>query len=79
MSEWIVESIGWLSTITFLVSIIIPQRVRLHEFGMVTSVLTGFYAFEHGATAIWVKWIIAFFFHVYMRMKLRGLTTNLNK
>lgn len=66
------EIIGWLSTATFLFSIVLPQRVRLHQWGMATAVMTGYYAYEHGATAIWVKWVIAFFFHFYMWNKLRA-------
>lgn len=66
-----VEVIGWISTATFLFSIILPYRIRLHEWGMFTSVTTGIYAYSHGATAIWVKWFIAFFFHLYMRQKLK--------
>lgn len=66
-----IERIGWISTITFLISIVLPHRVRLHQWGMFTAVTTGFYAFYHDATAIWVKWIIAFFFHLYMLRKLR--------
>ena len=67
----LIEGIGWLSTITFLVSILIPQRIHLHGMGLITSVTTGIYAFAHGATAIWVKWVIAFFFHAYMIVRLR--------
>jgi hypothetical protein len=69
--EIAIEAIGWVSTITFLVSIVLPQRLRLHEWGMFTSVTTGIYAYAHGATAIWVKWVIAFFFHLYVVVKLR--------
>jgi len=67
----LMEAIGWISTITFLISIVLPRRVRLHEWGMFTSVTTGIYALHYGATAIWVKWFIAFFFHGYMWLKLR--------
>ena len=56
------EAIGWLSTITFLISIVLPQRQKLHEWGVFTAVTTGVYAYYHGATAIWVKWLIAFSF-----------------
>lgn len=66
------EIIGWISTGTFLYSIISPRRTRLHEWGMFTAVFTGAYGYYHGATAIWVKWVIAFFFHGYMRWKIRG-------
>lgn len=66
----LIETIGWISTATFLISIILPRRIRLHEWGMFTSVTTGIYAYSHGATAIWVKWLIAFFFHGYMRWML---------
>ncbi len=72
--DWItylIEAIGWVSTATFLFSIILPNRVRLHSWGMFTSVTTGIYAYAHGATAIWVKWILAFFFHGYMWWKLK--------
>lgn len=72
--EWkeiVLEAIGWISTVTFLISIVLPQRVRLHEWGVFTSLTTGVYAYAHGATAIWVKWLIAFFFHIYMSFKLR--------
>jgi hypothetical protein len=65
-----IEGIGWLSTLTFLISIVLPCRVRLHEWGMFTAITTGVYAYAHDATAIWVKWLIAFFFHLYMRLKL---------
>ena len=68
--ELTIEIIGWTSTATFLISIVLPQRIRLHELGMFTSITTGIYAYAHGATAIWVKWVIAFFFHLYMRRKL---------
>ena len=66
-----IEAIGWISTLTFLFSIILPHRVRLHQWGMFTSITTGIYGYSHGATAIWVKWVIAFFFHLYMWNKLR--------
>jgi hypothetical protein len=69
--EILIEGIGWFSTLTFLYSIINPKRIRLHEWGMITSVATGIYGYSHGATAIWVKWIIAFFFHLYMWKILR--------
>lgn len=65
-----IEAIGWISTATFLISIILPHRVHLHQWGVFTSITTGVYAFAHDATAIWVKWIIAFFFHLYMWYKL---------
>jgi hypothetical protein len=68
------ETIGWVSTGTFLFSIVLPQRVRLHEWGMFTAVTTGVYGYYHGATAIWVKWVIAFFFHMYMRIKIKKTT-----
>lgn len=67
----IIECIGWISTATFLLSIVLPQRVRLYEWGMFTAVTTGIYGYAHGATAIWVKWFIAFFFHMYMWRKLK--------
>lgn len=67
----LIEIIGWTSTAAFLFSIVLAQRVRLHQWGMFTSVTTGFYAYAHGATAIWVKWVIALFFHFYMWNKLR--------
>jgi hypothetical protein len=71
MHSLVIEIIGWLSTAAFLVSIVSPNRVRLHELGVFTSVTTGIYAYSHGATAIWVKWGIAFFFHLYMWRKLK--------
>ena len=66
----IVEIIGWTSTLTFLISIVMPQRVHLHALGIFTAVTTAFYAYAHDATAIWVKWVIAFFFHSYMLLKI---------
>ena len=66
-----IEAIGWISTATFLLSIVLPDRIRLHQWGMFTAVTTGYYAYQHAATAIWVKWLIAFFFHLYMWQKLR--------
>ncbi|MCC6138144.1 MAG: hypothetical protein IT287_05900 [Bdellovibrionaceae bacterium] len=66
----IIEIIGWISTATFLISIVLPQRLGLHQWGVFTSVTTGIYAYSHGATAIWVKWFIAFFFHLYMWYKI---------
>ena len=71
MKDFGMEAVGWLSTITFLISIVLPQRQKLHEWGVFTAVTTGVYAYYHGATAIWVKWLIAFFFHGYMWWKLR--------
>ena len=73
-----IEGIGWISTATFLISIILPNRVRLHQWGVFTSVTTGIYAYAHGATAIWVKWVIAFFFHLYMWHKLRNKKVDLS-
>lgn len=75
ISTFSIELIGWISTATFLISIILPQRIRLHEWGLITSITTGIYAYAHGATAIWVKWVIAFFFHAYMWNKLRTQKT----
>jgi hypothetical protein len=66
----IIEIIGWFSTLLFLVSILMPQRVHLHSLGTITSITTGIYAYHHGATAIWVKWCIALFFHCYMWIKI---------
>ena len=65
-----IEIIGWISTLVFLLSIIVPQREHLHAMGILSSVTTGIYAYSYGATAIWVKWFIAFFFHSYMWYKL---------
>ncbi|MBK7962201.1 MAG: hypothetical protein IPK04_14085 [Bdellovibrionales bacterium] len=64
--EIMIEIVGWASTTAFLISILMPNRVRLHQVGIFSSVTTGIYAYAHGATAIWVKWAIAFFFHAYM-------------
>ncbi|MBX9767976.1 MAG: hypothetical protein K2X47_11955 [Bdellovibrionales bacterium] len=69
MESIYIEAVGWLSTLLFLVSILVPQRVHLHALGILTSITTGVYAYAHGATAIWVKWLIAFFFHGYMWYK----------
>lgn len=73
-NEIIIETIGWISTATFLYSIVVPQRINLHWLGVFTSVTTGIYGYAHGATAIWVKWLIAFFFHSYMIWKIRKET-----
>jgi hypothetical protein len=74
MKTWIIETIGWLSTASFLVSIVLPKRLHLHQLGVFTAVTTGIYAYAHGALAIWVKWAIAFFFHMYMcRKQANGL------
>ncbi len=71
----LIETIGWISTASFLLSIVMPRRVTLHQLGLFTSVTTGIYAYSHGATAIWVKWSIAFFFHLYMLRKRDELST----
>lgn len=65
-SEILIEIVGWASTASFLYSILVPNRIRLHQLGIFASVTTGVYAYAHGATAIWVKWLIALFFHAYM-------------
>lgn len=70
MRENIIEFIGWTSTGLFLLSILVPQRSHLHALGILTAITTGVYAYAHGATAIWVKWVIAFFFHSYMWYKI---------
>lgn len=70
MKTLIIETIGWTSTVLFLISILMPQRMHLHTLGVVTALTTGIYAYAHGATAIWVKWAIAFFFHAYMWYKM---------
>lgn len=72
MNEIGIEIVGWISTGLFLFSIVIPQRIHLHMLGLLTAVTTGIYAYYHGATAIWVKWLIAFFFHAYMWYKMRN-------
>ncbi len=72
----LLESIGWLSTGLFLFSILVPQRAHLHALGILTSITTGIYAYAHGATAIWVKWAIAFFFHSYMWYKIYSVSKN---
>lgn len=66
----LIEVVGWISSATFLISILLPNRVRLHQWGVFTAVTTGVYAYAHDATAIWVKWVVAFFFHLYMWIKL---------
>jgi hypothetical protein len=71
MSEIGIEIIGWVSTALFLISIIIPERLHLHLLGIFAAITTGVYAYYHGATAIWVKWLIAFFFHAYMWYKMK--------
>lgn len=68
--EIAIEIIGWTSTTAFLISIVMPNRVHLHKLGLFTAVTTGFYAYAHDAPAIWVKWSVAFFFHLYMIWKL---------
>lgn len=66
MKFFLIEAIGWISTLVFLISIVMPQRKHLHALGIFTAITTGIYAYSHDATAIWVKWAIAFFFHSYM-------------
>ena len=70
MTSILIETIGWVSTALFLFSIIAPNRVHLHLLGILCAVTTGIYGYAHGATAIWVKWAIAFFFHSYMWHKM---------
>jgi hypothetical protein len=81
MQSLIIEIIGWSSTAIFLISIVMPQRRHLHILGILASITTGIYSYAHGATAIWVKWIIAFFFHAYMLYKMtsHGKTEEQNK
>ncbi|MBY0316608.1 MAG: hypothetical protein K2Q26_13880 [Bdellovibrionales bacterium] len=67
----LIEAIGWISTVIFLISIVMPRREHLHWMGVFASITTGIYAFSYGATAIWVKWLVAFFFHSYMILKER--------
>jgi hypothetical protein len=68
--EITIEIIGWVSTAAFLISILLPNRIHLHQWGIFTSITTGIYAYDHGATAIWVKWVIALIFHLYMWRKI---------
>ena len=75
MEHILIETVGWISTALFLVSIMMPQRVHLHALGVLTSITTGIYAYAHGATAIWVKWAIALFFHSYMWYKIKYVRT----
>lgn len=75
----LIEVIGWLSTVTFLFSILLPRRMSLHGWGMFTAVSTGIYSYAHGATAIWVNWVIAFFFHAYMWKKIKQTSTSNNE
>lgn len=70
--ELLIEGIGWLSMFTFLFSIVTPKRINLHALGIFTSITTGIYGYAHGATAIWVKWLVAFFFHLYMWLKVKN-------
>ncbi|MBL7716276.1 MAG: hypothetical protein JNL01_12495 [Bdellovibrionales bacterium] len=74
MNTLVMEAIGWSSTAIFLVSILVKERIFLHQLGILASLTTGIYAYHHGATAIWVKWLIALFFHAYMWWKLAGLS-----
>jgi hypothetical protein len=73
----LIEVIGWSSTVSFLISIVMRKREHLHLLGIFAAVTTGIYAYAHGATAIWVKWFIAFFFHAHMswRTRVRGSFT----
>ena len=73
MNGILIEIVGWISTGVFLISILVPQRTHLHALGVFAAITTGIYAFAHGATAIWVKWIIAFFFHAYMWYKMSNI------
>ncbi len=66
MKTFVIEAVGWLSTVLFLFSIVVPQRVHLHMLGIITAVTTGIYAYAHDATAIWVKWAIACGVHAWM-------------
>ncbi len=79
MSEIFIEIIGWISTGVFLISILAPQRGHLHALGILASITTGIYAYSYGATAIWVKWLIAFFFHSYMWYKILISSSEVNQ
>ncbi len=72
VNQILMEIIGWISTGLFLFSILVPNRLHLHMLGVLAAITTGVYAYYHGATAIWVKWFIAFFFHLYMWKKTRS-------
>jgi len=43
----VIESIGWLSTALFLISIVMPRRMHMHILGPFTSITTCIYAFTH--------------------------------
>lgn len=75
----LIEAIGWISTGAFLFSILVPNRIQLHKLGIFAAVTTGIYAYAHGATAIWVKWVIAFFFHAYMVWKLYSQRSKMSR
>jgi hypothetical protein len=72
----LIEAIGWVSTGLFLFSILVPNRRHLHLLGIFAAITTGVYAYYHGATAIWVKWLIAFFFHGFMYFKKESKPAN---
>ena len=69
-TQLLIEIVGWISTAAFLLSIVLPKRIGLHRLGVFTAITTDFYAYAHGATAIWVKWAVAFFFRGYMWWRL---------
>ena len=75
MNTYLIETIGWLSTGLFLFSIVMPDRKHLHFLGILCAITTGIYAYAHGATAIWVKWALAFFFHGCMFLKQKKIKT----
>lgn len=46
MNTILVETIGWISTLAFLLSILMPLRRHRHQLGVFSAVTPGYYAYE---------------------------------
>lgn len=68
----IVEIIGWISTVLFVLSFVVKDRVTLHGLGAVACVFKLIYSYHHQVWPLFVNWVILIIVQVIQVIRLRA-------
>jgi hypothetical protein len=62
---YLIEAIGWASTVLFVTSFLVRNRSVLHLLGFFACILKLIYSYEHAVWPLFVNWVILLFVQAY--------------
>jgi len=70
--HYVIEAIGWASTVLFVASFLVRNRSALHAIGFFACILKLIYSYQHAVWPLFVNWVILLFVQAYQYLAYRG-------